>query len=86
MLALRQGQHERALEYYGQCLFLRRGTGNAFQAADTSVGLGDAHHALGNHMEARAAWQDALALYESQHRRAEVERVKEKLEMPATRR
>lgn len=79
-LAYRQGDHERALEYYGQCLELRRGTGNTFQAADTLVGMGDAHHALGNPAEARAAWRKALALYRAQHRRAEIRRVTEKLE------
>ncbi len=47
------------------------------------MGLGDAHHALGNGTEARAAWQDALSLYGSQHRRAEAERVREKLESAA---
>jgi DNA-binding SARP family transcriptional activator len=83
MLAFRQGDYEHALEYYGRCLYLRRGTGNDFQAADTLVGLGDSHHALGNDMEARAAWRDALALYTSQHRRAEIERVKDKLETSA---
>ncbi|WP_326634803.1 tetratricopeptide repeat protein [Nonomuraea fuscirosea] len=78
-LAFHRGDHKRALEYYGQCLDLRRGTGNAFQSADTLVALGDAHHALGNAAEARAAWRDALALYESQHRRANGERVRKKL-------
>ncbi|WP_144070010.1 BTAD domain-containing putative transcriptional regulator [Nonomuraea indica] len=86
MLAFRQGDYERALEYYGQCLDLREGTGNAFQGADTLVGLGDTHHAIGNDAEARAAWRDALALYGSQHRLAEVERVRKKLEMSAARR
>ncbi|GAA4521290.1 AfsR/SARP family transcriptional regulator [Nonomuraea ferruginea] len=79
MLAFRQGEYERALEYYGQCLDLRKITGNAFQSADTLVGLGDAHHALGDDTAARDAWRDALALYESQHRRAEAERVREKV-------
>ncbi|MBN6053541.1 tetratricopeptide repeat protein, partial [Nonomuraea sp. RK-328] len=83
MLAFRQGDYERALECYGQCLELRKGTGNAFQGADTLVGLGDTHHALGNDTEARAAWRDALALYGSQHRLAEIERVREKLEPSA---
>ncbi|GAA4923649.1 DNA-binding SARP family transcriptional activator/predicted negative regulator of RcsB-dependent stress response [Nonomuraea thailandensis] len=79
MLALREGEHARALEYYGQSADLRKGTGNAYQGADTLVGLGDAHRALGNEPEARAAWSEALDLYGSQHRLAEVERVKEKL-------
>jgi DNA-binding SARP family transcriptional activator/Flp pilus assembly protein TadD len=79
MLALREGEHERALEYYGQSACLRKGTGNAFQGADTLVGLGDAYHALGNDSEARAAWLEALDLYGSQHRLGEVERVKERL-------
>ncbi|MFG3439500.1 BTAD domain-containing putative transcriptional regulator [Nonomuraea sp. NPDC047897] len=85
LLAFRRGDHERALEYYGQCLDLRRGTGNAFQSADTLVGLGDAHDAAGNDAEARAAWRDALALYGSQHRLAEIERVEKKLELSAVR-
>ncbi|WP_344857736.1 AfsR/SARP family transcriptional regulator [Planomonospora alba] len=85
MLAFRQGDYERALEYYGRCLELREGTGNAFQAADTLVALGDAHQALGNTAEARAAWRDALALYGSQHRRAEIERVGQRLEGSAVR-
>ncbi|SEU27728.1 AfsR/SARP family transcriptional regulator [Nonomuraea wenchangensis] len=80
-LAFHQGEYERALDHYGHCLDLRKGTGNAWQSADTMVGLGDAHHALGNDAEARAAWQDALALYDSQHRRAEAERVREKLKL-----
>ncbi|TLF68477.1 tetratricopeptide repeat protein [Nonomuraea sp. KC401] len=78
-LAFHRGDHERALEYYGQCLDLRKCTGNAFQSADTLVSLGDAHLALGDDAEARAAWRDALSLYDSQHRRADSERVRERL-------
>ncbi|WP_165974299.1 AfsR/SARP family transcriptional regulator [Nonomuraea deserti] len=78
-LAFDRGDHERALEYYGQCLDLRKATGNTFQSADTLVCLGDVHQALGDDAEARAAWRDALCLYDSHHRRADSERVRERL-------
>ncbi|SEU30163.1 AfsR/SARP family transcriptional regulator [Nonomuraea wenchangensis] len=83
-LALRQGAHERALDLYEQCLAVRAGNGNAFQAADTLVGLGDTHHALGQTERAHAAWSEALALYESQHRRDLAERVRSKLLRPGS--
>ncbi|WP_345406538.1 tetratricopeptide repeat protein [Nonomuraea salmonea] len=82
LLAFHQGEYERALEYYGRCLDLREGTGNASQSADTLVAFGDTHHALGHTAEARAAWRRALTLYDAQHRRAESERVRQKLLPP----
>ncbi|MEV4799420.1 BTAD domain-containing putative transcriptional regulator [Nonomuraea sp. NPDC049421] len=82
LLAFHQGAYERALEYYGRCLDLREGTGNASQSADTLVAFGDTHHALGHTAQARAAWRKALTLYDAQHRRAESERVRRKLLPP----
>ncbi|MFC0430721.1 BTAD domain-containing putative transcriptional regulator [Kutzneria buriramensis] len=74
------GNHHQAVEDYEQALALRRHLGHTTRVADTLDKLGDAHTVLGHHDRARTAWREALELYESQHRAANADRVRQQLD------
>nr|WP_281367958.1 tetratricopeptide repeat protein [Nonomuraea typhae] len=58
------GDHERALTYLDQSLHARRLAGSRWGEADALARRGGALEAQGRLQEARAAWQEALTLYE----------------------
>ncbi len=79
-IALRTGRHAEALDHYGKALLGFRELGGRYTEADIHAYLGDAHAALGHVVEAHADWQRALDLYRAQHRLADAERVRHKLD------
>lgn len=78
-IAHRTGRHAEALDYYGRALALFEELGNTFNGADALVEVGDIHTVLGDHEQARVSWQQALELYQVQHRLDDAERVRERL-------
>ncbi|MFE6398215.1 AfsR/SARP family transcriptional regulator [Streptomyces alboflavus] len=73
------GQLPEALGYFEQALPLFRERSDSSNEADTLANLAETHHALGHATAAREAWQQALTLYESQNRRTQAERVRNRL-------
>ncbi|WP_194896247.1 AfsR/SARP family transcriptional regulator [Catenulispora pinisilvae] len=73
------GEYSRALDYFSQAQVLTHELGNTYQEAGVLDRLAQAHAALGRISEARSAWRQALSLYQSQHRRADVDRVESRL-------
>lgn len=71
-IAHRTGHYSHVVDCYQQALTLFRDLGSTFQEADTRANLAEAHHMLGQHEQARAAWPQALRLYQAQHRTADV--------------
>ena len=76
----RATQHNRAVGLYREALHLYRTLGNLTAAADTLADLGDAHNALAQRTQARAAWQEARELYRRQGRHAGAGRVQRQLD------
>jgi tetratricopeptide (TPR) repeat protein len=72
-------QHAQALDYYHQALTLFRDR-NTYHEANTLNHLGHTHAALGDHDQARHSWQQALQLYQVQHRTADIIRVQQQLD------
>ncbi|MEU0882245.1 helix-turn-helix transcriptional regulator [Lentzea sp. NPDC005914] len=54
-----------------------RDLGYTYEAAGTLERLGHPHLALGQHDEAVAVWEEALAIYQSQQRTADAQRVQD---------
>ncbi|MEV4218703.1 tetratricopeptide repeat protein [Nonomuraea sp. NPDC049725] len=75
------GRHHDAISHYQRALELRRQLGDHYEAAESLDGLGYPHAALGQHAEARAAWCEAEALYRSQHRIAQADRLRRELQL-----
>ncbi|MBS2551675.1 tetratricopeptide repeat protein [Catenulispora sp. NL8] len=73
------GEHRRALDYFSRAQVLTHELGNTYQEAGVLDRLAQAHAALGRSSEARSAWRQALSLYQSQHRRADADRVESRL-------
>jgi tetratricopeptide (TPR) repeat protein len=83
-IARHSGQLTRALDYYQQALTLFRQIGSTGDEAEGLEVLGEVHHALGRHPEARRAWQHALDLYRAQHRTTEAEHTRSLLDTLGT--
>jgi tetratricopeptide (TPR) repeat protein len=79
-IAHHTGHHRRAIEHYQRALTLFRGLGHSYEIANTFDNLGHPHSALGQYDHARAAWQQALRLYQGQHRNLDVQRVRQQLD------
>ncbi|SDK14249.1 Tetratricopeptide (TPR) repeat [Lentzea albidocapillata subsp. violacea] len=68
-LAQATGRYREALEHHEQALAWHRHVGgDAWSEPNTLDLIGQAHAALGNSDEARAAWQGSVAMYEEQFR------------------
>ncbi|MEV8436705.1 tetratricopeptide repeat protein [Actinosynnema sp. NPDC051121] len=68
-----------AIEHYQQALRFVRGMENIYLTSDALEGIGHPLRAVGRHDEARAAWLEALELFEVQQRSADAERTREHL-------
>ncbi|WP_230859450.1 tetratricopeptide repeat protein [Actinoplanes aureus] len=75
----RLGHQAQAVACYEQALDLCRMVGDRYLEADTLTHLGDAHHAVGEHEAARAAWQHSLFILD-QLDHPDVEEVRTRLE------
>lgn len=82
-IAQQSDQHTEALTYYRQALHLLRDSGDAYHEAETLDRIGHAHAALGNCEDAHRTWQQALQLYQAQHRATEADRIRRQLERQA---
>lgn len=71
--------HTEALGHYQHALVARHELGDTYAAAETLERLGQSYHALDQHSRARAAWRQALRLYQTQHRTADADRVEGQL-------
>ncbi|OLF05181.1 hypothetical protein BLA60_37325 [Actinophytocola xinjiangensis] len=74
------GEHSQAVDHYRQALALLRDLGYTYEIANTLNGLGESHLALGEAAEARAAWQEALDLYQTQQRPDDAHRLRARLD------
>ncbi|TCO62890.1 hypothetical protein EV192_1021030 [Actinocrispum wychmicini] len=71
-IAHRASQHTQALAIY-------RDLDNVDAEAEVLTNLGQTYTAVDAHRQARAAWQNALELYEAQHRTSDAEQVRKLL-------
>lgn len=67
------------MDYHQQAAALFRDIGHTYGKADTLDHLGQTHHVLGQPQQARAAWHEALDLYQAQRRAVDAERVQRQL-------
>ncbi|MFC0430694.1 BTAD domain-containing putative transcriptional regulator [Kutzneria buriramensis] len=81
-VAFHTGRHAAAVDHFERSVPLLRGVGNAYYEATVLDHLGQARNALGETESACHAWQQALHLYEAQHRTAEADQVGERLGRP----
>lgn len=77
-IAHHTNQHDQAADHYEQALGLYRDLGDTSAQADTLDLLGHAQ-ALHDTDRARQTWQQALELYEAQHRDADAHRIHQQL-------
>ncbi|WP_433260444.1 AfsR/SARP family transcriptional regulator [Actinosynnema sp. CS-041913] len=80
LIARLTGNHTEALDHYRLAVGLCRDLGHTYDEADVFDGLGHTHFALGDREATRTAWRQALKLYETQHRAADAERVRQQLD------
>jgi DNA-binding SARP family transcriptional activator/tetratricopeptide (TPR) repeat protein len=73
------GDHKAAIRHYRHALTLFDVSADDYFAAETVQRLGDSLLAIGEHEQARTAWQETLRMYQSQHRDQRAKQVKEKL-------
>ncbi|RBO83080.1 tetratricopeptide repeat protein [Nocardia puris] len=78
-LAQLVGNHHTALSYYERSLERYRDLGHTYYEADVLDRVGQTYQALRMVSRARAAWSEALELYQDQHRRVDAERVQQLL-------
>ncbi|KAA2265668.1 tetratricopeptide repeat protein [Solihabitans fulvus] len=73
------GRHAAAIGHYDAAIALFHELGNAHYEANALDGLAESHLASGDTEGARDAWLRAIGLYESQDRRADADRVRQRL-------
>jgi tetratricopeptide (TPR) repeat protein len=78
-IAHQAGEYSAALGYYHEAVALRRELGYAYGEANVLEHLGQTHAALGDAGRARWAWQRALALYQTQQRSGDADRIRGRL-------
>lgn len=78
-IAHRIGHHEDAIDHYQRALVLLRDR-NTYHEANTFDRLAELHAELGRPSQARTAWEQALALFRSQRRDRDAERVQRQLD------
>ena len=78
-IAHHTGEHTSAVEHLKQAGALLREVGNTYYEATVQDQLGQTYEALGDTESARNAWQQALQLYETQHRTVDAERIHRQL-------
>ena len=71
----RTGRHRDAIRCYRRALTLFRRCGNTYETANTLDNLGQTCAAIGEHEQARAAWQEAVQLYHERGRDDDAKRV-----------
>lgn len=79
-VALEAGEYAQALRHHGEALALWRGLGHSHGEADSLAGQAVAYTALGDRDNATRASRQALALLTDQHRLADVEQLRLRLE------
>ncbi len=67
-IALHTERYADAVSYYGRAIALFRVLGHTYLEPAALDSLGDAHAALGEPRQAQQAWEQALTMYEEQHR------------------
>ena len=80
-IAMQSSQHAEAVSCYERAFALWIELDHRYNQAGSLDGLARAHVAVGYRDEARRAWEQALALYEAQQRFADVERIRQQLDM-----
>jgi predicted negative regulator of RcsB-dependent stress response len=68
------------VDYYEQSLAIFRDVGNTVYAAAALDGIGHPFAAVGRYDDARAAWGEALLLFQEQGRAADADRVRRQLD------
>ncbi|MFC0541462.1 tetratricopeptide repeat protein [Kutzneria chonburiensis] len=80
LIAHRTGRHAASVDYYEQSLAIFRDVGNTMYAAVALDGIGHPFAAIGRLDDARAAWGEALLLFQEQGRDADADRVRRQLD------
>ena len=78
-IAYRTGNHQEAIRHYQHVLTVLDALGNTFQTAGVLDAIGQPYVALGEYEQARAAWREALRLYQEQGRDTDAERIRQQL-------
>ncbi|KOX11921.1 hypothetical protein ADK67_48175 [Saccharothrix sp. NRRL B-16348] len=79
-VAHQAGRYGDAVRHYEQALFLFEAVSTTYDYADTLERLADSHAAAGRRELALTAWRRVLALFTDQHRNADADRVRAKLD------
>jgi tetratricopeptide (TPR) repeat protein/transcriptional regulator with XRE-family HTH domain len=80
LIAHRTGRHAASVDCYEQSLAIFRDVGNTMYAAVALDGIGHPFAAIGRLDDARAAWGEALLLFQEQGRDADADRVRRQLD------
>jgi DNA-binding SARP family transcriptional activator/tetratricopeptide (TPR) repeat protein len=78
-IAQQSGEHDRALHYAGRAVVLFTELAHSSYAAHSHDLVARSHAALGDHDQAASHWRTALSLYAAQHRTAECEQIRHRL-------
>jgi tetratricopeptide (TPR) repeat protein len=79
-IAHHSGQHTQAVEHYRRAIALRRDLDNTYGQANTLDRLAETYRVIGRQREAHTTWQQALRLYQAQHRSHEADRVQQHID------
>jgi tetratricopeptide (TPR) repeat protein len=79
-IAHHNARYDEALHHYHEALTLDVDLGHIYNVADILDHLGQTYIAIGDEGQARAAWQQAVDLYRSQHRNVTADRMQQQLD------